>query len=83
MKIGDRIDDYTLLYECGKGGFGIVFLAQNDDGRYVAFKAVTLLSHARTNSPTTAIPSPSAIFLPSQQTESAQSFTAADATSTR
>jgi len=48
MKIGDRIDDYTLLYECGKGGFGIVFLAQKDDGRYVAFKAVTLLSQAGT-----------------------------------
>ncbi len=43
MKPGDKIDNYTLLHECGKGAFGSVYFAQDDSGRHVAFKAVSLL----------------------------------------
>lgn len=43
MKPGDKIDKYTLLYPIGKGAFGQVFLAERNDGKYVAFKAVSLL----------------------------------------
>lgn len=43
MKPGDKIDDYTLLHECGRGAFGTVFLAQDRADQYVALKAVSLL----------------------------------------
>ena len=46
MKPNDQINNYTLLGECGKGSFGKVFLAQRDDGKYVAFKVVSLLGEA-------------------------------------
>ena len=46
MKPNDQINNYTLLCECGKGSFGKVFLAQRDDGKYVAFKVVSLLGDA-------------------------------------
>ena len=46
MKPGGRIGAYTLLYQCGKGAFGTVYLAQHEDGRYVALKAVSLLGDA-------------------------------------
>lgn len=46
MKTNDQINNYTLLCECGKGSFGKVFLAQRDDGKYVAFKVVSLLGDA-------------------------------------
>ena len=46
MKPNDQINNYTLLGECGKGSFGKVFLAQRDDGKYVAFKVVSLLGDA-------------------------------------
>lgn len=46
MKPGDKIDNYTLLYECGRGAFGTVYFAQADDGKYVAFKAVSLFGDA-------------------------------------
>lgn len=42
MKPGEKIDNYTLLCECGKGAFGQVFLAQRNDGKHVAFKVVSL-----------------------------------------
>ena len=43
MKPNEKINNYTLICECGKGSFGRVFLAQRDDGKYVAFKIVSLL----------------------------------------
>lgn len=43
MKPGEKLDQYTLLHEIGKGAFGLVFLAQKDDGKYVALKVVSLL----------------------------------------
>lgn len=43
MKPGDKIDDYTLLHECGRGAFGTVFLAKAQADQYVALKAVSLL----------------------------------------
>ena len=43
MKPGDKIDDYTLLHECGRGAFGTVFLAKDRADQYVALKAVSLL----------------------------------------
>ena len=46
MKPGDKIDNYTLLYECGRGAFGTVYFAQADDGKYVALKAVSLFGDA-------------------------------------
>ena len=46
MKSGDSIDNYTLLYECGRGAFGTVFLAKNGDDNYVALKAVSLFGDA-------------------------------------
>ena len=46
MKPGDKIDDYTLLHECGRGAFGTVFLAMNRNGELVALKAVSLLGNA-------------------------------------
>ena len=46
IKPNDQINNYTILYECGEGSFGQVFLAQRDDGKYVAFKVVSLLGNA-------------------------------------
>lgn len=46
MKSGDKIDNYTLLYECGRGAFGTVFLAQDKEDKYVALKAVSLFGDA-------------------------------------
>ena len=46
MKSGDKIDDYTLLYKCGCGAFGTVFLAQDKEDNYVALKAVSLFGEA-------------------------------------
>lgn len=47
MKMNEKIDDYTLLHEClPPGGFGRVFLAKKDDGKFVALKQVSLLSQA-------------------------------------
>ena len=43
MKPGDKIDDYTLLHECGRGAFGTVYLAKERTGKFVALKAVSLL----------------------------------------
>lgn len=43
MKPGEKLGQYTLLHEIGKGAFGLVFLAQRDDGKYVALKVVSLL----------------------------------------
>lgn len=41
-----KIDDYTLLYECGRGAFGTVYLASDSDNRIVAMKIVSLLGDA-------------------------------------
>lgn len=46
MKPGDKIDNYKLLHECGRGAFGTVFLAKGSDGKYVALKAVSLFGDA-------------------------------------
>ena len=46
MKLNQKINNYTILAECGKGAFGTVYLAQRDDGKYVAFKVVSLLGNA-------------------------------------
>ena len=45
MGPGTKIDNYTLLHECGKGAFGSVYVAQDDLGKHVAFKAVSTLGN--------------------------------------
>lgn len=40
-KVGDIIDEYKLLSECGHGAFGTVFFAENQlTAQYVAFKII-------------------------------------------
>ena len=40
-KVGDIIDEYKLLRECGHGAFGTVFLAENQmTASHVAFKII-------------------------------------------
>lgn len=46
MKSSIKIDDYTLLYECGRGAFGNVYLAKDSKDRFVALKMVSLLGNA-------------------------------------
>ncbi len=46
MKPGQKIDNYTLLHECGRGAFGTVFLAKDENDRFVALKAVSLFGDA-------------------------------------
>lgn len=46
MQSGSKIDKYTLLHECGRGAFGTVFLAQDENDNYVALKAVSLFGDA-------------------------------------
>lgn len=46
MKPGQKIDTYTLLHECGRGAFGTVFLAKDENDRFVALKAVSLFGDA-------------------------------------
>lgn len=35
-----KIDNYTILYTCGRGSYGTVFIAQDDNENVVALKAV-------------------------------------------
>ena len=46
MKPGQKIDNYTLLHECGRGAFGTVFLAKDENDKFVALKAVSLFGDA-------------------------------------
>ena len=46
MSSAIQIDDYTLLYECGRGAFGNVYLAKDSKKRFVALKMVSLLGNA-------------------------------------
>lgn len=46
MSSAIQIDDYTLLYECGRGAFGNVYLAKDSKERFVALKMVSLLGNA-------------------------------------
>lgn len=45
MSSAIQIDDYTLLYECGRGASGTVYLAKDSRNRFVAMKMISRLGN--------------------------------------
>ena len=45
LAAGDRVGAYRLVEEIGRGGMGVVFLAERDDGRFQKRVAIKVLPH--------------------------------------